>query len=123
VHHHHPGHRHDAAQEARRTRHHRHRGRLRVPRAHGGRPRGRPTLNSELARRRGPGLRTRITLLATGLVAFVSGLLLLLGWLLVGRVIATSPRFAEGSTVFVDGREVYRYENGREVVQSPFHSE
>ncbi|WP_443216956.1 sensor histidine kinase [Saccharothrix sp. ALI-22-I] len=63
-------------------------------------------MNSELARRRGPGLRTRLTFLATGLVAFVSGLLLLLGWLLVGRVIASSPRFAEGSTVIVDGREV-----------------
>ncbi|CAL9583688.1 Adaptive-response sensory-kinase SasA [Actinosynnema sp. ALI-1.44] len=57
-------------------------------------------------RRRGPGLRARLTLLATGLVAFVSGLLLLLGWMLVGRVVASSPRFPEGSTVVVDGVEV-----------------
>ncbi|WP_433274504.1 sensor histidine kinase [Actinosynnema sp. CS-041913] len=57
-------------------------------------------------RRRGPGLRVRLTLLAAGLVAFVSGLLLLLGWMLVGRVIASSPRFPDGSTVRVDGVEV-----------------
>ncbi|MDQ2584515.1 amidohydrolase [Saccharothrix yanglingensis] len=30
---------------------------------------------------------------------------------------------SRATNVFVDGREVYRYENGREVVQSPFHSE
>ncbi|WP_170212106.1 sensor histidine kinase [Saccharothrix australiensis] len=57
-------------------------------------------------RRRGPGLRVRLTLLATGLVAFVSGLLLLLGWLLVGKVVSSSPRFPDGSTVAVDGVEV-----------------
>ncbi|WP_184697856.1 sensor histidine kinase [Saccharothrix tamanrassetensis] len=57
-------------------------------------------------RRRGPGLRVRLTLLATGLVAFVSALLLLLGWMLVGRVVASSPRFPDGSTVRVDGVEV-----------------
>ncbi|ATE53168.1 two-component sensor histidine kinase [Actinosynnema pretiosum] len=59
-----------------------------------------------MSRRRGPGLRARITLLATGLVAFVSALLLLLGWMLVSRVVESSPRFPEGSTVVVDGVEV-----------------
>ncbi|WP_373293084.1 sensor histidine kinase [Saccharothrix coeruleofusca] len=63
-------------------------------------------MRAELTRRRGPGLRARITLLATGLVAFVSGLLLLLGWLLVGRVVDSSPRFPDDSTVVVDGRTV-----------------
>lgn len=47
-----------------------------------------------------------MTLLATGLVAFVSGLLLLLGWLLVGRVVDSSPRFPDGSTVRMDGVDV-----------------
>ena len=47
-----------------------------------------------------------MTLLATGLVAFVSGLLLLLGWLLVGRVVDSYPRFPDGSTVQVDGIDV-----------------
>jgi signal transduction histidine kinase len=39
-------------------------------------------------------------------VASVSGLLLWLGWLLVGRVVDSSPQFPEGSTVVVDGHDV-----------------
>ncbi|HEX6342828.1 HAMP domain-containing sensor histidine kinase [Umezawaea sp.] len=63
-------------------------------------------LRTDFAHRRGPGLRLRITLLATALVAFVSCLLLLLGWMLVGRVVDSMPAFPEGSTVEVDGVEV-----------------
>ncbi len=53
--------------------------------------------------RRGPGLRVRLTLLATGLSAAVSALLLWLGWLLVGGVVAAVPDLPPGSTVKVDG--------------------
>ncbi len=53
--------------------------------------------------RRGPGLRARLTLLATGLSAAVSALLLWLGWLLVGGVVAAVPDLPPGSTVEVDG--------------------
>ncbi|HSL06950.1 MAG TPA: HAMP domain-containing sensor histidine kinase [Pseudonocardiaceae bacterium] len=53
--------------------------------------------------RRGPGLRARLTLLATGLSAAVSVLLLWLGWLLVGGVVAAVPDLPPGSTVKVDG--------------------
>ncbi|MGH4008458.1 MAG: sensor histidine kinase [Pseudonocardiaceae bacterium] len=53
--------------------------------------------------RRGPGLRVRLTLLATGLSAAVSVLLLWLGWLLVGGVVAAVPDLPPGSTVIVDG--------------------
>jgi signal transduction histidine kinase len=56
--------------------------------------------------RRGPGLRARITLLATGLVAAVSGLLLWLGWLLVGRVVGAVPALPPGTTVRVHGVDV-----------------
>ena len=56
--------------------------------------------------RRGPGLRLRITFLATGLVAGVSGLLLWLGWLLVGNVVAAVPRLPDGSLVRVHGVDV-----------------
>ncbi len=45
-------------------------------------------------------------MLATALVAFVSCLLLLLGWMLVGRVVDSMPTFPAGSTVQVDGVEV-----------------
>ena len=41
---------------------------------------------------RGAGLRPRLTVLSTGLVALVSALLLWLGWLLVGGVAKPSPR-------------------------------
>ena len=56
--------------------------------------------------RRGPGLRARLTLLATGLSAAVSALLLWLGWLLVGGVVAAVPDLPPGSTVKVDGMPV-----------------
>ncbi|WP_229686363.1 sensor histidine kinase [Longimycelium tulufanense] len=55
-----------------------------------------------MRRRRGPGLRLRLTLLATGLVAGASALLLWLGWLLVGGVVAAVPRLPVGSWVWVD---------------------
>ncbi|MGH3831107.1 MAG: sensor histidine kinase [Pseudonocardiaceae bacterium] len=53
--------------------------------------------------RRGPGLRVRLTLLATGLSAAMSALLLWLGWLLVGKVVAAVPDLPPGATVRVDG--------------------
>jgi len=53
--------------------------------------------------RRGPGLRTRLTLLATGLSALVSGVLLWLGWILVGAVVSAVPQLPPGSIVDVDG--------------------
>jgi signal transduction histidine kinase len=56
--------------------------------------------------RRGPGLRVRLTLLATALTAGVSGLLLWLGWLLVGNVVAATPDLPPDSTVTVDGVRV-----------------
>ena len=56
--------------------------------------------------RRGPGLRVRLTLLATGFVAVVSGLLLWLGWVLVGNVVAAVPRLPHNSIVRVNGVEV-----------------
>ncbi|PWW62230.1 sensor histidine kinase [Actinokineospora spheciospongiae] len=58
------------------------------------------------APRRGRGLRARITLLATGLVAAVSALLLWLGWLLAGGVVASVPSLPKGSTVVVNGVRV-----------------
>lgn len=54
------------------------------------------------AARRGPGLRTRITLLATALVAAVAVLGLWLVWMLAGTAV-TAPSMPEGSTVVVDG--------------------
>ncbi|MCI2419863.1 HAMP domain-containing histidine kinase [Saccharopolyspora sp. K220] len=56
--------------------------------------------------RRGPGLRVRLTLLATALVAAVSGLLLWLGWMLVGNVVAAVPRLPDGTVVRVRGVDV-----------------
>ncbi|MGH3932737.1 MAG: sensor histidine kinase [Pseudonocardiaceae bacterium] len=56
-----------------------------------------------MQRRRGPGLRARLTLLATGLSAVSSALLLWLGWLLVGGVVAAVPDLPPGSIVEVDG--------------------
>lgn len=53
--------------------------------------------------RRGPGLRARLTLVATGLSAAVSALLLWLGWLLVGGVVAAVPDLPPGSTVKING--------------------
>src|SRR6266545_5025069 len=53
--------------------------------------------------RRGPGLRARITLLTTGLVAMVSAGLLWLGWLLAGDVAASVPSLPDGAAVIVGG--------------------
>ncbi|OLF12703.1 two-component sensor histidine kinase [Actinophytocola xinjiangensis] len=52
--------------------------------------------------RRGPGLRARITLLATALVALVSVLLLWLAWALASGAV-TVPSLPAGTTVLVDG--------------------
>ncbi|TCO52484.1 sensor histidine kinase [Actinocrispum wychmicini] len=56
--------------------------------------------------RRGPGLRVRITLLATGLAAAVSAMLLWLGWLLVGNVVGAVPTLPGDTTVVVGGKQV-----------------
>ena len=55
---------------------------------------------------RGAGLRPRLTLVSTALVALVSGLLLWLGWLLVGGVAQAVPALPPGSTVRVGDRDV-----------------
>ena len=52
--------------------------------------------------RHGPGLRGRITLLATALVAVVAALLLWLGWMLAGNAV-TTPNLPAGTTIIVDG--------------------
>jgi signal transduction histidine kinase len=52
-------------------------------------------------RRRGFGLRPRLTLVCTGVVALVSALLLWLGWLLVGGVARSVPSLPPGTTVRV----------------------
>jgi signal transduction histidine kinase len=67
---------------------------------------GRPAAASRARRRRGPGLRIRLTLLATGLVAAVSAVLLWLGWMLVGEVAATLPTLPPQTPVLVDGVSV-----------------
>ncbi|RSM61169.1 two-component sensor histidine kinase [Amycolatopsis sp. WAC 01375] len=51
-------------------------------------------------------LRARVTLLATGLVALVSLLLLWLTWNLVGDAVSAVPQLPPGTTVRVDGVEV-----------------
>ncbi|MCW0214138.1 MAG: HAMP domain-containing histidine kinase [Pseudonocardia sp.] len=55
---------------------------------------------------RGPGLRLRLTVLSTVLVALVSALLLYLGWLLVGDVAASVPSLPPGTTVRVGELDV-----------------
>ncbi len=55
--------------------------------------------------RRGPGLRARITLLATGLVAVAAALLLWLGWMLAGDAV-NAPSLPAGTTVVVSGTPV-----------------
>jgi signal transduction histidine kinase len=65
--------------------------------------------------RRGPGLRARITLLATGLVAIAAALLLWLGWMLAGDAVV-SPSLPPGSTVLVGGVRV-KAEDVTEVLQ------
>ena len=69
---------------------------------------GRPAAASaaRARRRRGPGLRVRLTLLATGLVAAVSAVLLWLGWMLVGEVAASLPTLPPETPVLVDGVSV-----------------
>ncbi len=49
------------------------------------------------------GLRLRLTLLATALLALVGALLLALAYLLVGRVVAALPHFPAGTLVRVNG--------------------
>lgn len=51
-------------------------------------------------------LRARITLLATGLAAVVSLVLLWLAWTLVGDSVASVPQMPPGTTVRVDGVDV-----------------
>lgn len=63
-------------------------------------------MSGEPGVRRSPGLRLRLTLLATGLAAAISGLLLWLGWLLVGNVVAAVPSLPPGTAVRVRGVEV-----------------
>lgn len=55
---------------------------------------------------RGRSLRARITLLATGLAAGVSLVLLWLAWTLVGDAVAAVPQLPPGTPVRVDGVEV-----------------
>jgi signal transduction histidine kinase len=57
-------------------------------------------------RRRGPGLRLRLTVLCTVLAALVSALLLWLGWLLVGGVVSAVPALPPGTTVRVHDQAV-----------------
>jgi signal transduction histidine kinase len=65
--------------------------------------------------RRGPGLRARITILATGLVAIAAALLLWLGWMLAGDAVV-SPSLPAGTTVRVGGVSV-KAEDLTEVLQ------
>jgi signal transduction histidine kinase len=53
--------------------------------------------------RRGLPLRVRITLLATGLAAAVSAMLLWLGWLLVGEVVGAVPTLPGDTKIVVNG--------------------
>ena len=68
--------------------------------------------------RRGPGLRVRLTLLAAGLSAAVSALLLWLGWLLVGGVVAAVPDLPPGSTVEVNGVAVAARQLGEALAEA-----
>jgi signal transduction histidine kinase len=58
------------------------------------------------AQRRGPGLRVRLTLVATGLVAVVAVVMVWLGWVLVGEVAAGVPQLPPDTPVTVDGVRV-----------------
>ena len=58
-----------------------------------------------IEKRRGPGLRARVTLLATALVAVVSVLLLWLSWILADGA-AAAPDMPTGTSVVVDGVKV-----------------
>ena len=68
--------------------------------------------------RRGPGLRARLTLVATGLSAAVSALLLWLGWLLVGGVVAAVPDLPPGSTVMINGVPVAARQLGEALAEA-----
>jgi signal transduction histidine kinase len=68
--------------------------------------------------RRGPGLRARLTLVATGLSAAVSALLLWLGWLLVGGVVAAVPDLPPGSTVKINGVPVAARQLGEALAEA-----
>jgi signal transduction histidine kinase len=59
-----------------------------------------------IRRGRWPGLRLRLTLLATGLTAGVSAALLWLGWLLVGSVVTTVPELPPGTPVKFEGADI-----------------
>jgi signal transduction histidine kinase len=59
-----------------------------------------------------PGLRARITMLATGLVAVVSAALLWLGWELVGNVVAAVPSLPPDTMIVVRGVPVSAGELG-----------
>ena len=62
------------------------------------------TTNVAVPRRRPPlrqGLRLRLTLLSTALLALIGALLLALSYLVVGRVVAALPQFPPGTTVQV----------------------
>ncbi len=61
---------------------------------------------SQSPRLGGFGLRARLTVLATGLVALVSLVLLWLGWMLAGNVMQAVPRLPDGEVVQVDGYDV-----------------
>jgi signal transduction histidine kinase len=50
------------------------------------------------------GLRLRLTLLSTALLALIGALLLALSYLVVGRVVAALPQFPAGTQVEVDGQ-------------------
>jgi signal transduction histidine kinase len=63
-------------------------------------------MTPKAAQAHGPGLRARITLLTTTLVAVVSLVLLWLGWLLAGGVVASVPSLPAGTTVIVGGTPV-----------------
>lgn len=73
-------------------------------------------------RARATGLRPRLTLLATGLVALVSGLLLWLGWVLVGTVVATTTAFPTGGRVRI-GEVDLPAESARAAVAAAARSE
>src|SRR3978361_1365093 len=63
------------------------------------------------------GLRLRLTLLATALLALVGALLLALAYLLVGRVVAALPHFPAGTPVQVNGVTVDAAVEAARVVQ------
>jgi len=63
------------------------------------------------------GLRLRLTMLSTALLALVGALLLALAYLLVGRVVAALPHFPPGTLVVVNGATVDAVVESDRVVQ------